>query len=247
MNAAEIVPQPTRWKVVCAYDGSGFAGWQSQPGGLSVQDVVEARLLTLAGTTVRIHGSGRTDAGVHARAQVFHFDLPWRHGAAKLKASLRVGLPSTLQIKTVQEVPATFHARFSAVGKRYEYRIFFGDPDPFIRRFVWGLERPRPLDVSAMQDAARRLVGKRDFAAFSAKTGEEREDTVKDLRRLDLIQKGRQLTIVAEADGFLYKMVRSLVGALVSVGLGKVTPERISELLVGARRLPEVETAPPQG
>lgn len=247
MTALETAPQITRWKVVCAYDGSGFAGWQSQPGGLSIQDTVEARLLTLAGTPVRIHGSGRTDAGVHARAQVFHFDLPWRHGPAKLKASLRVGLPSTLQIKTVEEVPATFHARFSAVGKRYEYRIFLGDPDPFIRRFVLGVERPHPLDISAMQEAARRLVGKRDFAAFSAQTGAEREDTVKDLRRLDLIRKGRHLTIVAEADGFLYKMVRSLVGALVSVGLGKVTPERISELLVGARRLPEVETAPPQG
>jgi len=240
-------PSSSRWMVVCAYDGSGFGGWQSQPGGASVQDTIEARLAQMAGMPVRIHGSGRTDAGVHARAQVLHFDLPWRHGAPRLHASLRVGLPPTLQIKSVRSVQAQFHARFDAICKRYEYRIYLGDPDPFIRRFVWGVERRDPLDFKAMEEAARRLCGRHDFAAFSALGGEERENTIKELRRLELIRRGRMLTIVAEADGFLYKMVRSLVGALVTVGVRKATPERISTLLAGGRRLPEIETAPPDG
>lgn len=238
---------PIRWKAICAYDGSDFGGWQSQPGGNSVQDVIEARLRQIAGELIRIHGSGRTDAGVHARAQVFHFDLPWRHGAPRLLAALRVGLPPSLQICSVRAVRPDFHARFDAIRKRYEYRIFLGHPDPFIRRFVWGLDRPDPLNLKAMADAAQRLCGRHDFAAFSAFNGSEREDTVKQLERLTVIRQGRHLRIVAEADGFLYKMVRSLVGALVSVGTGKLTPERITALLEGGRRLPEVETAPPQG
>lgn len=244
---ATATSNSARWKAICAYEGSDFNGWQSQPGGNAVQDFIEARLRQIAGGAIRIHGSGRTDAGVHARAQVFHFDLPWRHGTPRLLAALRVGLPPSLQICSVHAVNPDFHARFDAVRKRYEYRIFLGHPDPFIRRFVWGLDRPDPLDTKAMVSAARRMLGRHDFAAFSAFNGSEREDTVKFLERLDLVRRGRHLRIIAEADGFLYKMVRSLVGALVSVGVGKLTPGRITELLAGKRRMPEVETAPPQG
>ena len=236
-----------RWKVICAYDGSDFEGWQSQPGGRSVQDVIEARLGRIAGESLRIHGSGRTDAGVHARAQVFHFDLSWRHGARRLLAALRVGLPPSLQICSVQEVRPDFHSRFDVVRKRYEYRIFLGNPDPFIRRFVWGLDRPDSLDFKAMSEAARHLRGRHDFAAFSALNGRDREDTVRRLDRFEFSRRGRHLRIVAEADGFLYKMVRTLVGALVAVGMRKVAPERIRLMLVDGRRPPEVETAPAQG
>lgn len=237
----------SRWKVVCAYDGTGFAGWQSQPGGGAIQDVIEARLNAMLGGLVRIHGSGRTDAGVHARGQVFHFDAAWRHGAAKLQAALRAGLPPGIQIRSVAVAPAGFHARFSATGKRYQYNLWTGDADPFTRPFVWGVERPRPLDEMAMRAAAGVLRGQHDFAGFAARRGPEEEETVRDLRRLDIVRRGRRWKLVFEADGFLYKMVRSLTGALVAVGEGKLTAGDLEAILTQATRTEAVQTAPPQG
>lgn len=237
----------TRWKVVCAYDGTSFAGWQSQPGGNAIQDVIEARLATMMGGPVRIHGSGRTDAGVHARGQVFHFDAVWRHGAGRLRAALRVGLPAAIQVRSVGAVAATFHARFSATGKRYRYEIAEGDADPFTRPYAWVIERPRRLDVDAMEAAAAHLRGRHDFSAFAAFNGVEREDPVRELRKLEIRRRGRRLRLEFEADGFLYKMVRSLTGALVAVGEGKLTPVRVGEILGSGRRTAVVQTAPPQG
>lgn len=234
-----------RWKCVCAYDGGSFAGWQSQTGGDAIQDVIEARLAQIFGGLIRIHGSGRTDAGVHAHGQVFHFDAAWRHGPDKLLAALRIGLPPTIQIKSVRLAKADFHSRFQATGKRYEYRIHLGDADPFNRPFCWPVFRP--LDLTAMRAAAAVLCGRHDFRAFTAVNGTERETTVRDLRRLDLTRRGRMLKITAEADGFLYKMVRSLVGVLVSVGEGRLTPAQVAEILASKTRTPLVQTAPPQG
>jgi tRNA pseudouridine38-40 synthase len=240
-------PVASRWKVVCAYDGTGFAGWQSQPGGGAIQDVIEARLAEMLGGLVRIHGSGRTDAGVHARGQVFHFDAAWRHGPERLRAALRVGLPATIQLRRVTPAPEGFHARFSATGKRYHYRLIEGEADPFTRPFVWCLERPRRLDEMAMRAAAEHLQGRHDFAGFAARRGGEEEDTVRDLRRVDLVRRGRRWRMGFEADGFLYKMVRSLVGALVAVGEGKLTPDEVRAILEQPRRTAAVETCPPQG
>ncbi len=234
-----------RWKCTCAYDGTAFAGWQSQKGGAAVQDVIEARLAAIFKVAVRIHGSGRTDAGVHAQGQVFHFDADWRHGAPKLLAALRSGLPATIQIKTAKPVSVDFHARFKATGKRYVYHLYLGDADPFTRPYVWSVFRP--LDFAAMAAAAAVLRGRHDFRAFSALNGTERETTVRELRRLDIIRRGRRVRIVAEADGFLYKMVRSLVGTLVAVGEGKLTPAQVRALLSAPQRTPAVQTAPPQG
>lgn len=234
-----------RWRCTCAYDGGALAGWQSQPGGQSVQDLIEARLAVVIGRPVRIHGSGRTDAGVHAVAQVFHFDAAWRHGPAKLLAALRTGLPPAIQVKSARPVRADFHARFSAKGKRYEYRLYLGDADPFERPYSWSVFRP--LDLDAMAAAAAVLRGRHDFRAFAAENGTERESTVRDLRRLEIRRRGRRVRIIAEADGFLYKMVRSLVGVLVSVGEGRLSLAEVKALLAGARRTPAVHTAPPQG
>lgn len=240
-------PDGTRWKVVCAYDGTPFAGWQSQVGGQAIQDVIEARLAVIFGRQVRIHGSGRTDAGVHAHGQVFHFDAAWRHGPEKLRASLRVGLPAAIQIKSVRAAPSDFHARFSATGKIYAYHLHLGDADPFTRPYVWVLDRPKPPDLVAMEAFAAVLRGRHDFAAFSAFNGDERNDTVRDLRRLEIRRRGRRVTLVYEADGFLYKMVRSLTGALVAAGEGKLNAGRGRALLTGGKRVAEVQTSPPQG
>jgi tRNA pseudouridine38-40 synthase len=238
----------SRWKCVCAYDGSGFSGWQSQPNGDSIQDVLEARLKAIFGGPIRIHSSGRTDAGVHAAAQVFHFDAEWGHPAEKLAAAVRFGLPPAIQIVAVRPAAAKFHARFSAKRKVYCYHLHLGDADPFTRPYSWPVMRP--LDLAAMRAAAKALQGRHDFKAFSALNGAEHAetaDTVRHLRRLELRVRGRQVRVFAEADGFLYKMVRSLVGALVSVGEGKLTVADVERILASKVRIPAVHTAPPQG
>ena len=253
------LPAPTRWKCTCAYDGGAFAGWQSQRGGNAIQDIIETRLREILGADanadtntganaarpIRIHASGRTDAGVHARAQVFHFDADWKHGPEKLRAALRGGLPPQIQIKTIRAAAPGFHARFSATGKRYTYHIHLGDADPFTRPYAWCIERPP--DLAAMQAAAKILRGTHDFRAFSALNGPPKENTIRTLRRLDIAQRGRRLRITAEADGFMYKMVRSLVGALVAVGDGKLTPEDLRALLQTGKRTTQIQTAPSQG
>ncbi len=245
LTVKSVVNKPTRWRCTIAYDGGPFDGWQSQPGGNAIQDVIERRLKDVLKTDIRVHGSGRTDAGVHALAQVFHFDAAWPHGPDKLRAALTAGLPRSIRIKSVRPAKADFHARFSAKGKIYVYHLHLGEADPFTASWCWSFGRE--LDWKAISEAARLLKGKHDFKAFAAEGGTERESTVRDLRRLDIKRRGRTVRFDFEADGFLYKMVRSLVGALVNVGLGKLTPRDIAALLQSAKRTPQVPTAPPQG
>lgn len=238
----------TRWKCTCAYDGSGFCGWQSQAAGTSVQDVIEDRLKGALGGHVRIHASGRTDAGVHALGQVFHFDADWAHGPEKLAAALRYRLLRSIQIVSIRAVDPDFHARFSALGKIYSYRIFLGDADPFNRPYSWSI--PKPMDLKAILAAASALVGRHDFRAFSSLNGAEPDegaDTVRHLRRLDVRVKGRHMRITAEADGFLYKMVRRLVGAIVASGEGKLSVGEIRGFLASGERTARIHTAPAQG
>ena len=240
-----VPPPPVRWKCVCAYDGGTFDGWQSQSSGNTIQDLIERQLLTIFGRKIRIEGSGRTDSGVHALAQVFHFDAAWGHGADKLKRALQTGLPATIQLKTLRPVSGKFHARFSAKGKIYRYHLHLGPADPFKTAWCWSIGPD--LDWAALQIAARGLRGKRDFWAFSGENDRVYESTVRDLRRLDVARQGRHITFTFEADGFLYKMVRSLTGALVNVGRGKLTPREVAELINTRRRVPAVLTAPPHG
>ncbi|MET0263683.1 MAG: tRNA pseudouridine(38-40) synthase TruA [Rariglobus sp.] len=241
-------PQLSRWKCTVAYDGTTFAGWQIQPNGETIQQVIEQRLQVVLKRPTDITGSGRTDAGVHARGQVFHFDAHWPHDPAKLLTALRIGLPPTIQVKTAKRVPETFHARFSATGKIYHYEICHGGyADPFSQAYTWSM--PRTLDVEAMRRAAAVLTGTHDFRAFSAIAGSgiEKEDTVRTIKRLEIVTRGGRLRIAAEGTGFLYKMVRSLAGALVDVGVGRLTPAAIEEILASKIRTERVVTAPPQG
>ena len=235
----------SRWKCICAYDGAAFNGWQSQEGGGAVQDAIEARLARILGVPTRVHGSGRTDAGVHAMGQVFHFDADWSHGVAKLAAAIRSRLPAAIQIRSVVRALPDFHARFQATGKVYIYHLHLGDADPFTRPVSWVVLKP--LEFRAMEEAASAFCGRHDFKAFSAFNGSESGGTVRNLRRFEFARRGRRVRITAEADGFLYKMVRSLVGALVAAGEGKLDAARIRELLRSGVRTPEVQTAPPQG
>ena len=234
-----------RWRCTCAYDGTDFLGWQSQKGGGTVQDFLEKRLAQIFHQPVRIHASGRTDAGVHARAQVFHFEADWEHPVTHLHRALRSGLPSGLVVTSVRKARDNFHARYSAEGKRYRYRLYRGYAGPFESRWCWSFG-DRPLDVEKMRAATKSLLGKHDFSAFSGQY-DEKENPVKDLRRLDVRARGRRIEFVIEASGFLYKMARGLVGALVAVGGDKLTPEDLERLLKGKKRVQEIATAPAEG
>ncbi len=230
---------------MCAYDGGMFHGWQSQANAVAVQDVIEAALEAVLHAKTRIHGSGRTDTGVHALAQVFHFDAIWPREPAKMITALGTRLPPGVQVKSIRRARPAFHARFDAVGKRYHYRMFLGHADPFEARWCWSY--PKAINFEKMRAAAGVLRGRHDFAAFCAHNGVERETTVRDLRRLELKRSGRRVRFVLEADGFLYKMARSLVGAIVNVGRGGLSLEDLRDLLDSRKRVPIVFTAPAHG
>ena len=239
-----------RWKCHCAYDGTSFEGWQSQLGGNTIQDILERRLNAIFQRSIRIHGSARTDAGVHAKAQVFHFDAQWSHPPNELLRAFQSNLPKTVQVFRVQRVAETFHARFSALGKRYVYQIFQGYAPPMETRYFWSIRSARQLNIETMRAAAQQILGRHDFTAFAANPRDERNrgrNPIKHLKRLDIVQRGPRIRITSEADGYLYKMVRSLVGVLLEVGRGQIDPETIKELLAKNVRTKTVVTAPAQG
>lgn len=237
------------YKLTLAYDGTNYAGWQVQPNGTAVQEIVERAVERIFGVKARVHGSGRTDAGVHAFGQVAHFQIPAAKARIPLKnlrRALNGVLPPDVRVLKVANAPPEFHARFSAKAKTYRYQIFCGEVmDPFLR--LYALHSPRPLGVTVMRRAARVLVGRHDFAAFSANPQREQESTVRSLKKLSVARRGKLVTITATADGFLYKMVRSLTGALLKVGAGKLTAVDIKRILDSKTRTALVETAPPQG
>jgi tRNA pseudouridine38-40 synthase len=218
-----------RLRLELAYLGTSFEGWQVQPprpGGSPVRTVqgeLEGALENLFGAPVRAHGAGRTDAGVHAEAQVAHFDLPPGAPAIPLDG-LRRALNSTLaedaRVLSVSEAPPDFHARRSASGKVYVYRLRRGEFLHPHRGLVEALA-PEPLDVGAMSDAAARLVGRRDFAPFSV-TGSDPGSTIRTLARLDVAEEGSLIVVTAVGDGFLRGMVRRLVGTLRDAGRGRI-------------------------
>ncbi len=230
-------------KLTIAYDGAQYGGWQLQPNVMTVQQRIEAALSKIAGKPVRVHGSGRTDAGVHARAQVASCSLTMRHAPRTIRRALNANLPEDIRVTRVQEVDGKFHARFSTKGKEYRYQVDCGAvADPFLRAYTW--HHPRPLDVIAMRRAARLLKGRHDFSALSAKS---ERDPVRTVTKLTITQQGQLLIISVSADGFLYRMVRTIVGGLVKVGEGRLTTEELRVLLVGKKRIPLVETAPARG
>ena len=236
-----------RWKCVCAYDGTDYAGWQSQVTGRAIQDVIEQALGEILGHKTRIHGSGRTDAGVHAKGQVFHFDDTWKHGGEALRKAFATALPSDVQILEVKKARSSFHARISAQGKRYVYRAFEGRALPMEARCRTSLHGSR-LDLDAMRMAARSLIGQHDFTSFGASRGYPcDDDPVKNLGCLNVTRSGRRLGVTVEGSGFLYKMVRSLCGALFDVGRGRLKVSQVQEILKSCERTALVVTAPPQG
>ena len=236
-----------RWKCTCAYDGTDFDGWQRQPGGGAVQNHIQSALTQVFDFPLQLHGSGRTDAGVHARGQCFHFDAEWLHKPEKLVRALHSILPTSIRIKSVKSVSEDFHARLSVSGKRYIYNYYLGRADPVDDRYVWAC-RDLPLDLEEMQAAADRLLGTHDFSAYSATHGKENDpNPVKTVSRLQLKQRGKFIRLDAEGSGFLYRMVRSIAGALYAVGRGRLTPEDIAVILESKKRPHRIVTAPAKG
>ena len=236
-----------RWKCICAYDGTDFEGWQRQPHGNTVQNCLETVLSDIFSATILTHGSGRTDAGVHAKGQCFHFDANWAHDPEKLIRALHAQLPGSIQIQSMRKTSERFHARFSVKRKRYRYRFLLGRAAPETERYVWA--RPDiPLDLASISQAGACLIGTHDFTAYSARPSKDEDpNPVKTLYKLDLQQRGKELTLVAEGSGFLYKMVRSIAGTLYAVGRNRLTPTDIQEMLHSGQRTHRITTAPAKG
>ena len=233
--------------LIVSYAGGAYAGFQRQAGPSTVQARLEEALGDLAGQPIRLRGAGRTDAGVHAAGQVVDAWLPStvRLAAARLPQALGPRLPSDISVAAGFDVAPGFDARRSAVSKRYRYLIWRGlPPSPFFRGYAW--TRNGPLAIDAMATAARALVGRHDFRAFAgaARPVEDAHRTVCDCA---VWSDGPWLGLEVEADGFLYRMVRAIVGTLLEVGRGARSPMDVAELCAGAPRSAAGPSVPPQG
>ncbi len=211
-----------------------------------MQECIEAALEKIWGAKISLQGSGRTDTGVHALGQVASFNAPRLHNGVVLLRALNANLPRDVRIVKCRLVSPAFHARFDAQGKTYRYLIWNRlVQDPFTLDTHWHV--PRPLDLPAMRRAARLLLGRHDFATFTSNPGYERESTVRTMRRASVVRDGPALVFHFTADGFLYRMVRNLVGALVKVGLGKMTVDDFGKILRARSRSEAPATAPACG
>jgi tRNA pseudouridine38-40 synthase len=228
------------------YDGSDFHGWQRQAWERTVQGELEAALATLTGGPVSVAGSGRTDAGVHALAQVASFRCETRLPAETIRNALDGLTGEDLVVHDVREAAEDFHARFSARGKTYAYRLLNRErPSALERRYRWWIQRP--LDLSAMEAALVHFRGQQDFQAFEG-AGSPRNHTVREIRAAEIRRPDSdRLEIVLSADGFLRYMVRNIVGTLVSAGLGKTRPDAVPEIIASRDRSRAAATAPARG
>ncbi|HEY2614334.1 MAG TPA: tRNA pseudouridine(38-40) synthase TruA [Chthoniobacterales bacterium] len=222
---------PSRLKLIVSYDGAPFAGWQSQVNGNTIQDRLEQAFHLICSKPLRVHGAGRTDAGVHGLAQCAHVDVPdRRYTAARWIQALNGVLPPSIRIMRCRYVPATFHARFSATGKTYRYRIWNGPVlPPFESGRAWHVINP--LDTEAIAKAAQQFHGKHDFAGFAANRGRRNESTIRSISAVRVKRIGPRLSIEFEGDGFLYKMVRIMVGTLVRIGSKQIPAGEITARL----------------
>ena len=237
-----------RYLITISYDGTAFSGYQKQPKERTVQSELEKALKEInAGKKVDVHASGRTDAGVHAIAQRVHFDLDINITCEKLSKGLNSLLPEDIFVRRVEEVPSTFHARFSAIGKEYIYKLNMGEYNPLERNYVY--QHNEKLDVVEMERAMKYLEGTHNFKSFT-KTDEEKEDYVRTISQTNLIRDSKdvnKITLVFVGTGFLRYMVRNMVGTLIMVGQGKIKSEEVIQILKKEDRTCAGKTARPEG
>ena len=232
-------------KLTIEYDGTNYAGWQVQPNGLAIQQVMEEALARLLGVPTRLHSSGRTDAGVHARGMVAVFRTDREIPLSAFSDGLNVQLPPDIAVRDAVEMPPEFHARFDAVGKQYCYTIYTGKRrSPLSRLYAWHL-RGR-LDIAVMREAAYHFVGEHDFAAFRT-SGCAARTTVRRIDAVNVTEEGEFIRIDVTGSGFLRNMVRIMAGTLVGVGQGKLPPDVVAALLAGKGGVTAGATAPSHG
>ncbi len=232
--------------LIIEYDGTGYHGWQRQPQSPTIQGTIENALATMTRQKVKLIGSGRTDAGVHALGQVANFRCQTRLDAEALQKGLNSLLPEDITICHCRQVALDFHARYNASGKVYRYQIANQAVRPAIgRQYCWWIRRQ--LNIDAMRDTLQLFIGRHDFKSFEA-AGSPRSHSVRHIVRANLdIDNQGLIRITIEADGFLRYMVRNMVGSLAAVGLGKLAPEAIARLLAARDRRQAPPTAPARG
>ncbi|NLF94624.1 MAG: tRNA pseudouridine(38-40) synthase TruA [Oligosphaeraceae bacterium] len=239
----------TYWHLTVAYDGSNYSGWQVQPRHKTVQGELLQRLrLLLRDPELRIYGSSRTDAGVHALDQQVSFAavMPQEFTPQEFAEKLNRWLPDDIVINNARVCPEPFNARYDNAGKAYTYCIAPGKKiNPLCARFVW--RTPRPLDLPAMRETARHLVGMLDFASFGVNPGRELDSTIRNIHRLEILEQDGLYYVNILGESFLYKMVRSITGYLVHVGLGHACPDDALAVLAGRERSLAADSAPAQG
>jgi tRNA pseudouridine38-40 synthase len=235
-------------KLTVQYDGTDYVGWQRQENGTSIQGLLEDALEPIEGKSVVVHGAGRTDAGVHALAQVGSVTMTSGLECPTLMRALNAVLPPDVRVIAAEDMPTGFHARFSATGKCYEYRIVNAPlVSPFLHKYVWHVVPP--LDIDSMREASSALVGHHDFAAFQG-AGSSVATSVRTVRSIEWQDGGGYdlpLVMRVEGDGFLRHMVRNIVGTLVEVGLGRWPAGCLGDILASRDRTFAGPTAPAPG
>lgn len=238
-----------RFKLILSYDGTNYHGWQLQKGHTTVQEVLEEAITKIIHEKIRVTAAGRTDAGVHALGQVVHFSSNTYLPLSVLKKAINSRLPDDVQILTMQKVSKDFHARFSAKSKIYQYHIWLGETLPvFQRHFL--LHHAGKFDVLSAKKAVQVLKGRHDFSSFAVNPNLDRKplrDKVRLMKNAKLKKKGNLIIIELEAEGFLYKMVRSIAGTLLDVGEGKLSVNEFKRILKKKDRRLAGQTAPPHG
>ena len=229
--------------VSITYDGTDYFGWQRQKDERTIQGQIENTLRKIFGLKINVIGAGRTDAGVHAKGQAANFLAPDKYNNSEFLQALNGHLPKDIRILILKKVPPEFHARKSAKTKVYEYRILNSSKiNPFVLRFVSHI--PYPLLADRMQEGASLFIREADFTSFSS----NRElNPIRRVVRSEIRKKGNEIIYSVEANGFLRYMVRTMVGALIQIGKGKILPQRIEEILQQKRRSKDAPTAPAQG
>lgn len=218
-----------RFKAIVSYDGTNYIGWQTQPRGITIQEVIEKVIQEISHVKTNAIASGRTDAKVHAKGQVFHFDSDFWLNAWMWKKALNGHLPPDIRIHSLVEVKPDFHARFHAIGKRYDYVINLGEYNVFERNCVY--QCYYKLDIEKMKEASLIFLGKHDFSSFCTNPLETHPDQVRTITRLEFVQEGDLLRIIYEGTGFMRYMVRMISGTLIEVGRGRISKEEVTMML----------------